>query len=146
GPQLENLFEILNTPREDRPRNISDELNAFPYVNGRLYGERLRLARFDRPMRLALLECCRFKWETISPVIFGSLFQGIMEDRARRQIGAHYTSERDILKLVRSLLLDKLETRLNRCARPSDYDAFLRHLGTLKLLDPACGCGNFLIL
>ena len=146
GPQLESLFETLNTPNDDRPSNLDDELKAFPYVNGRLYAERLRLARFDGPMRQALLECCGFKWETISPVIFGSIFQGIMDDRARRQIGAHYTSERDILKLVKSLLLDKLAARLHRCARPADYDAFLRHLGGLKLLDPACGCGNFLVL
>ena len=146
GPQLELLFETLNTDRPDRQTNLSEDLAAFPYVNGRLFAERLRMAAFDAPMRAALLDCCRFKWETISPAIFGSLFQEIMRPRERRQIGAHYTGERDILKLCRSLFLDKLDRRLGRCAFPRDYDAFLKHLGDLRLLDPACGCGNFLIL
>ena len=138
GPQLALLFETLNTDRPDRQTNLSEDLAAFPYVNGRLFAERLRMAAFDAPMRAALLDCCRFKWETISPAIFGSLFQEIMRPRERRQIGAHYTGERDILKLCRSLFLDKLEKRLNRCAAPRDYDALLRDLGELRLLDPAC--------
>ena len=146
GPQLAALFDTLDADRPSRQRNLPDDLAAFPYVNGRLFAERLRMATFDAPMREALLACCRFKWDTISPVIFGSLFQSIMDDRGRRQIGAHYTGERDILKLCRSLFLDRLTARLNRCASPRDYDAFLRDLGTLRLLDPACGCGNFLVL
>ena len=146
GPQLAALFDTLDADRPSRQRNLPDDLAAFPYVNGRLFAERLRMATFDAPMREALLACCRFKWDTISPVIFGSLFQSIMDDRGRRQIGAHYTGERDILKLCRSLFLDRLTARLNRCASPRDYDAFLRDLGALRLLDPACGCGNFLVL
>ena len=146
GSQLANLFEVLNTPHQGRLANLDEDLAAFPYVNGDLFAERLRTAGFNAPMRTALLECCRFRWETISPAIFGSLFQSIMEDKARRQIGAHYTSERDILKLIRSLFLDNLEARLNRCHSPRDYDAFLAHLGSLNILDPACGCGNFLVI
>ena len=146
GPQLAALFDTLNTDRPNRQANLPEDLAAFPYVNGRLFDERLRMASFDAPMREALLACCRFKWETISPAIFGSLFQEIMKPRERRQIGAHYTGERDILKLCRSLFLDRLDKRLNRCASPRDYDAFLRDLGHLRLLDPACGCGNFLVL
>ena len=146
GSRLAHLFEVLNTPHDGRLANLDEDLAAFPYVNGDLFAERLRTAGFNAPMRTALLECCRFRWETISPAIFGSLFQSIMEDKARRQIGAHYTSERDILKLIRSLFLDALEARLNRCHSPRDYDAFLAHLGSLNILDPACGCGNFLVI
>ena len=146
GPQLAHLFETLNTDRPDRQRNLPEHLAEFPYVNGRLFAERLRLATFDAAMRTALLDCCRFRWETISPVVFGSLFQSVMDARDRRRIGAHYTSERDILKLVRSLFLDDLERRLNRCGGPRDYEAFVDRLASLRFLDPACGCGNFLVL
>ena len=146
GPQLAHLFETLNTDRPARQRNLPEHLAEFPYVNGRLFAERLRLATFDAAMRTALLDCCRFRWETISPVVFGSLFQAVMEPRDRRRIGAHYTGERDILKLARSLFLDDLERRLNRCGSLRDYEAFLDHLAGLRFLDPACGCGNFLVL
>jgi hypothetical protein len=146
GTQLAQLFSTLNTDRPNRQRNLADHFAAFPYVNGRLFAERLDFASFTAPMRTALLACCRFRWETISPVIFGSLFQSVMDDRQRRRIGAHYTSERDILKLARSLFLDDLHARLDRCTGRRDYDAFIERLSRLTFFDPACGCGNFLIL
>ncbi len=105
GQQLNFLFEILDTRETERQRGIEDEIAAFPYVNGKLFAERLRTPVFDAKMRDSLLYCCDFQWARISPAVFGSLFQGIMEDRARRQQGAQYTSERDIMKVVRSLFL-----------------------------------------
>lgn len=105
---INELFEILNTPLDKRLKNISDELNAFPYVNGKLFEERLPLASFDSKMRNILLECCALDWDKISPAIFGSMFQGVMDSDKRRNLGAHYTSERNILKLIKPLFLDEL--------------------------------------
>ena len=152
GLHLARLFEILNTAPDKRQRNLDETLAAFPYVNGDLFGEHLGFADFNRAMRDALLACCAKDWSRISPAIFGSLFQSIMEKKERRQIGAHYTSERDILKVVRSLFLDDLraefETRKadRSTGRTSRLEEFHEKLCALRFLDPACGCGNFLVL
>ncbi len=152
GARLNELFDVMNTPVERRSGNLNEDLAQFPYVNGQLFSDRLGFAAFTRAMRLALLEAAEFQWAKISPAVFGSLFQGIMEGRQRRQQGAHYTSERDIMKAVRSLFLDDLRAefdviradRSNR--RAARLDEFQKKLRELKFLDPACGCGNFLIL
>lgn len=147
GAQLSRLFDALNTPVEQRQTHLDDDLRALPYVNGELFAERLHFADFNSAMRTALLVCCNFRWEKISPAVFGSLFQNIMEDRERRQIGAHYTSERDILKLIRSLFLDDLRTEFESIRRDRRaLERFHRRLGELRFLDPACGCGNFLVI
>lgn len=152
GQQLNYLFEVLDTAEERRSPGLDDELAAFPYVNGRLFADRLRTPIFNRPMRNALLECCDFQWAKISPAVFGSLFQGVMEDRARRQQGAHYTSERDIVKVLRSLFLDDLRAEWERVKgdrstrRRAALEGFHQRLRSLQFLDPACGCGNFLVL
>ena len=98
------LFAVLNTPPEKRQRNLDETLAAFPYVNGELFAESLGFADFNRDMRNSLLACTRFDWSQISPAIFGSLFQGVDGAAERRQIGGHYTSERDILKVVRRVV------------------------------------------
>lgn len=144
GAQLNHLFEVLNTPEDRRSPRLDEDLAAFPYVNGRLFEERLGFADFNSDMRNALLGCCRFQWAKISPAVFGSLFQGVMEDRERRQQGAHYTSERDIMKVVRSLFLDDLRAefaaiKADRSARRKGrLDEFHERLARLKFLDPAC--------
>ncbi len=152
GPQLSHLFQILDTPRERRQSTLEEDLAAFPYVNGKLFDERLDIPVFDRAMRESLLFCADFQWAAISPAVFGSLFQGIMEDRARRQQGAHYTSERDILKVIHSLFLDELRAEWDRARadrstrRRAGLEGFQQKLRSLQFLDPACGCGNFLVL
>ena len=147
GTQLSFLFQILDTPKERRAKNLDDDLAAFEYVNGELYREALVFPVFDAAMRVALLACCDFHWEKISPAVFGSLFQSVMDAKSRRQIGAHYTSERDILKLIRSLFLDDLRAEFESIRHDKrKLEAFHRKLGNLRLLDPACGCGNFLVL
>jgi len=152
GAQLNHLFEVLNTPEDRRSPRLDEDLALFPYVNGRLFEERLGFADFNSDMRNALLGCCRFQWAKISPAVFGSLFQGVMEDRERRQQGAHYTSERDIMKVVRSLFLDDLRAEFTKIKgdrssrRRANLDEFHERLARLKFLDPACGCGNFLVL
>jgi len=152
GGRLGQLFEVLNTPEAKRQKNLPEELAPFPYVNGQLFAERLPFAAFNRAMRDTLIACCEKDWSLISPAIFGSLFQSIMQSKERRQIGAHYTSERDILKVVRSLFLDELRAdfetikadRSNR--RRARLEEFHRKICALRFLDPACGCGNFLIV
>ena len=151
GPLLARFFKVLDQDKPDRPAKLPEELQALPYVNGDLFKEDLGFADFDAPMRAALLECCEFNWSRISPAVFGSLFQSIMAGesgaRKRRQIGAHYTSERDIMKLVRSLFLDDLNAELASCGKDKKkLLAFQDKLASLRFLDPACGCGNFLVV
>ncbi len=147
GPQLARLFEILDTPPERRQENLDETLAAFPYVNGSLFAERLAFADFNRQMRDSLLACTRFDWSSISPAIFGSLFQGVMDKPERRQIGAHYTSERDILKVIRPLFLDDLRAEFGRVkANRNQLRQFHARIAKLRFLDPACGCGNFLVI
>ena len=147
GSQVSRMFDVLNTPVEQRQTNLDEDLALLPWVNGELFAEPLHFADFNSAMRTALLTCCNFRWEKISPAVFGSLFQNIMEDRQRRQIGAHYTSERDILKLIRSLFLDDLRAEFDTIRRDrSALARFHRRLGDMRFLDPACGCGNFLVI
>jgi len=147
GVLLARLFDILDTPPERRQRNLDEALAAFPYVNGDLFRERLPFADFNRAMRDALVACTDFNWSKISPAIFGSLFQGIMDPKERRQTGGHYTSERDILKVVNALFMDALRAEFEKARRSAAMlRQFHKKLGTLRFFDPACGCGNFLVI
>lgn len=152
GPLLEKLFQVLDCPPERRSKNLDDELAAFPYVNGRLFSDRLRMADFSPEMRGSLIEAARFYWAKISPAVFGSLFQGVLTREERRAKGAHYTSERDILKVCRGVFLDDLETEWSaaRADRSTGRQNRLRSLhqklASIRLFDPACGCGNFLVI
>jgi hypothetical protein len=147
GMHLAALFEVLNTPEEKRQKTLDERLNAFPYVNGKLFEERLPPAAFDAAMRAALLDCCALDWGRISPAIFGALFQSVMDEKLRRNLGAHYTSEANILKLIRPLFLDALRAEFE-AARRSPKKLFELHkkVASLTFLDPACGCGNFLVI
>jgi len=152
GLHLARLFDLLNTAPEKRQSNLDETLDAFPYVNGSLFAENLGFADFNRDMRNALLACTAFDWSRISPAIFGSLFQTVMEPKERRQIGGHYTSERDILKVIRSLFLDDLRAEFENLKadrstrRTARLEEFHAKLCRLRFLDPACGCGNFLVI
>ncbi|MES2229438.1 MAG: DNA methyltransferase [Pseudomonadota bacterium] len=147
GPQLAQLFQVLNTPLHRRSPALDEQVRAFPYVNGRLFEEPLPLAAFDRAMRESLLDACAIDWSGISPAIFGALFQSIMDGKARRNLGAHYTSEENILKLIRPLFLDELRAEFERIkGNRNRLFEFHKKLRTLNFLDPACGCGNFLVI
>lgn len=144
---INTLFQILNTPEDKRLINLDEQLAAFPYVNGKLFEEMLPTASFDRAMRQALLSCCTLDWGRISPAIFGSLFQSIMDKQARRNLGAHYTSEKNILKLIKPLFLDGLWEEFEKIkSNKNKLPEFHKKLRSLKFLDPACGCGNFLVI
>ncbi|MFM8438046.1 MAG: type IIL restriction-modification enzyme MmeI, partial [Candidatus Kapaibacterium sp.] len=147
GSQLSYLFQILNTPEAKRPTNLDDELKAFPYVNGQLFAETLPMPHFDAGMRARLLECANFDWTYVSPAVFGAMFQGVMNDVERRNLGAHYTSEKNILKVTSGLFLDEIEAEL-KAAKNSEHRLRALHerLARMRFLDPACGCGNFLIV
>ncbi|WP_423907134.1 class I SAM-dependent DNA methyltransferase [Candidatus Spongiihabitans sp.] len=147
GHHLVTFFHLLNTPSEKRLSNQDEQLNAFPYVNGKLFEEMLPPAAFDSAMRQALLACCALDWSRISPAIFGSLFQSIMDEDARRNLGAHYTSEQNILKLINPLFMDDLRAEFNKVKNNKNkLFEFHKKLRTLAFLDPACGCGNFLVI
>lgn len=152
GRSLAELFETLNTDTYLRQRNLDEDLQAFPYINGALFAERLQFAAFNAPMRTALLQAANFDWSRISPAIFGALFQEVMKPEERRKIGAHYTSERDILKVIHPLFLDSLREEFSSIERDRSgrranrLEQFRVRLTQLRFLDPACGCGNFLVI
>jgi hypothetical protein len=145
--KLQELFQVLNTATENRFKNLDEQLADFPYVNGKLFEEILPSASFDTKMRQALLDCCYIDWSKISPAIFGSMFQSVMNPKERRNLGAHYTSETNILKLIKPLFLDELWKEFDTSAGSAPkLREFHKRISTLKFLDPACGCGNFLVI
>jgi len=145
--KLQELFQVLNTAKEHRFKNLDEQLADFPYVNGKLFEENLPTASFDTKMRLALLDCCYIDWSKISPAIFGSMFQSVMNPVERRNLGAHYTSETNILKLIKPLFLDDLWKEFESIKdNKNKLPEFHKKLSKLKFLDPACGCGNFLVI
>jgi hypothetical protein len=152
GGWLANLFQVLDTPENKRQRNLDADLARFPYVNGDLFRLPSRIPAFDSAMRGLLLDACAFDWSQISPAIFGSLFQSVMDRTERRQQGGHYTTEKNILKVIGPLFLDALKAEFAALKARKDthrrrlLQDFHRKLGALIFFDPACGCGNFLII
>ena len=151
GALLSQLFQVLDTPEDRRTATLDEDLARFPYVNGDLFEGPLRIPAFDTAMRAALLDAGHFDWSNISPAIFGALFQSVMDPTERRAQGAHYTTEKNILKVIEPLFLDDLRAEfvhLNglKTQRRQRLLAFHEKLRGLTFLDPACGCGNFLII
>jgi hypothetical protein len=152
GQWLTQLFEVLNIPTERRQKKLDEDLQKFPYVNGDLFRERLQIPAFDASMRDRLKEVCEFSWDAISPAIFGSLFQSVMNKAERRASRAHYTTEKNIMKVIQPLFLDDLRAEFDRLKGRRDTGrrnallAFHEKLGNLRFFDPACGCGNFLVI
>ena len=147
GAQLALLYQTLKTPMECRQSTL-DELTArFPYVNGGIFEEQLNIPSFSSAMRDELMRACAFDWSGISPAIFGSLFQAVKSPKARRELGEHYTSETNILKTLGPLFLDELRQKFADHAHDAKKLTDLRQeLGELRIMDPACGCGNFLVV
>lgn len=147
GAQLTTLFEALNKPEDKRYGRDDDLIQAFPYVNGSVFGEAVEIPYFDRASRELLLQAAYFNWSSLSPAIFGSMFQAVKSKKARRELGEHYTTETNILKVIRPLFLNELEDQFTKAhAKKRELEKLLEHLGSLSFLDPACGCGNFLII
>lgn len=153
GGTLNRLFAVLNTPPERRAQNMNTELRAFPYVNGKLFEEQLGEFYFNTELRELLLQCSERDWAKISPEIFGNLFQSVMDNVERRELGAHYTEEGNILKVIDGLFMDNLRQRFQtackvsgKAKRTAAIYALHQEIGRLQFLDPACGCGNFLVV
>jgi hypothetical protein len=159
GRVLAELFQILNTPEDERQRNLDEDLARFAYINGKLFEENTRIPSFDSALREQLIECAKLDWSGISPAIFGAMFQGVLEEHnpdgadssnrkaTRRELGAHYTSERNILRVINPLCMDDLRAELAKVKRNKKLlQAFYDKLPTLTFFDPACGCGNFLVI
>ncbi|MDO5610188.1 MAG: class I SAM-dependent DNA methyltransferase [Pseudomonadota bacterium] len=147
GMWLAQLFQTLDRAPEARQKTLDAQLAELPHVNGKLFEEALPLAAFDAHMRALLLDASTLDWSRISPAIFGAMFQSVMDSKARRNLGAHYTSEANILKLIGPLFLDGLKAELDKVGNDEKKLAALhRKLASLTFLDPACGCGNFLVI
>lgn len=150
GAVLDTLFVTLNKDTPQRQGALAEQFALFPYVNGRLFEERIEPPAFTAAMRGQLLELARRNWGNISPAIFGAMFQRVIEldaQERRRELGAHYTSETNILKLIAPLFLDELRAEFIKVQNDSTrLFAFHKKLQSLTFLDPACGCGNFLVV
>ncbi len=147
GGALAVLFGVLDTAESARQTSQKESFKSFPHVNGALFSETHRAPAFDSKMRELLLECCALDWSKISPAIFGALFQSVMSNADRRKLGAHYTSEENILKLIKPLFLDELRTEFEKIKNNANkLKEFHQRLRTLTFFDPACGCGNFLVI
>lgn len=159
---LSLLFRTLDQDpaKGERPRALDEDIAKFPYVNGALFEKPGDFPVFDERSRDLLVECSSLDWSTISPAIFGAMFQGILEGEfkaegdepvsrqaTRREMGAHYTSERNIMRVIKPLFLDSLRDEFD--AGKSDtarMQALYDRLPTTTLMDPACGCGSFLVV
>ena len=148
------LFDTLNAELKKRAKNLPEHLAKFPYINGALFQGGLSPCYFDEATRNTLIECANLDWSDISPAIFGSLFQAVMHDeedtgkaktKKRREFGAHYTSDANIIKTINPLFMDDLRAEFEKCSKQK-LPAFHEKLATLNFFDPACGCGNFLIV
>lgn len=151
GRWLGELFQTLDTPLDRRQQSLDADLADFPYINGELFRERIAMPAFDGAMRTMLLDASLFNWGDVSPAIFGSLFESVIDTVTRRRQGAHYTPEQAILKVIEPLFLDELRAEFERAkALRSGRDRALRALhermGAMRFLDPACGAGNFLVV
>ena len=147
GGLLQQLFQVVNTPKDKRPTTLNSSLAEFPYINGGLFNEPLQIFQFSPEMRAALVKANKYDWSQISPAIFGAMFQTIKDKSARRELGEHYTSETNILKVIGPLFLNDFNERLLRAwDSPTQLRRFHKELGTYTFADPAAGCGNFLIL
>lgn len=147
GEKLQKLFSTLNQPENQRQNSIPEYLKAFPYVNGKLFEERIAPPNFTDEMYESLIKTCEFDWSEISPAIFGSIFQNIMDENLRRELGSHFTSETNVKKVINSLFMDQLWEEYNKNKRyPEKLDKLHKKLGKIKIFDPACGSGNFLII
>jgi hypothetical protein len=147
GGQLEHLFQVLDRPGDKRLKGLDETLEKFPYVNGGLFSDRLPTVPGTQSMRDMLITCTQFNWATISPAVFGSLFQAVKSKEARRALGEHYTSEENILKVINPLFMDELRAEFTAAGHETKkLEKLRKKMGTMTFLDPACGCGNFLVV
>ena len=145
---ISTLFHAMNTKREDRaaariPRWAED----FPYVNGQLFSGGDEVPRFSKIARSYLLHVGGLDWTKINPDIFGSMIQAVAEDEERGELGMHYTSVPNILKVLNPLFLDDLRSKLEEAGdNPRTLLNLRKRIARIRVFDPACGSGNFLVI
>ena len=147
--KLSELFDAVNNPALDRAGTpgVSREFAGLRYINGGLFSNKLDIPTLPVKFRQEVLDASGFDWSVISPAIFGSMFQTVKDSKARREMGEHYTTEANILKTLRPLFLDDLERKLeDSWDNKAELTKLHNRLAGIRLLDPACGCGNFLIV
>ena len=147
--KLSELFDAVNNPALDRAGTpgVSSEFVGLRYINGGLFSNKLDIPAVPEKFRQEVLDASEFDWSVISPAIFGSMFQTVKDSKARREMGEHYTTEANILKTLRPLFLDDLERKLeDSWDNKAELTKLHNRLAGIRLLDPACGCGNFLIV
>lgn len=143
-PLLERLFRALN--EEDRSA-YPDYIQAFPYVNGGLFSDELPVPIFGRKARKMLIDCGALNWQAINPDIFGSMMQAVTLGEERSSIGMHYTSVVNIMKVIEPLFLNELKEQLEQASgNEKKLGKLLDRLYHIRIFDPACGSGNFLII
>lgn len=147
GDKLNSIFQVLNTPESSRQSALHPVLANMPYVNGGMFAAYLPVVFASRQVRDTIIACAAFDWSQVSPAIFGSMFQSVMDEKQRHDLGAHYTSEKNILKVIGPLFLDALHEELEAAKTSREkLTALQDKLAAITLLDPACGCGNFLVV
>ena len=143
---LDKLFEVLNTPPGKR-ENLPTYLDAFPYVNGGLFKDKLKMPKFNRKARQSIIDSGELNWSDINPDIFGSMFQAVIDVDQRGSLGQHYTSVPNIMKVIEPLFLNELNEEFeNAKGNKRKLVELLERLKNIKIFDPACGSGNFLII
>lgn len=152
---LYQLFTVLNTDRSSQKRqSLPAHFTAFPYVNGGLFASGEPVPELGKKGRRLLLECGNMDWSEINPDIFGSMFQAVIDVEQRSRLGQHYTSYSNIMKVIKPLFLDPLKAELDKqllssattTKRAKGLKALLVRMTQIKVFDPACGSGNFLIV
>ena len=147
GKTFDTLFKVLNSPENERNKKLEQNLSKFPYVNGGIFSEDISVIDFNKKMRVALINVANYDWASINPAIFGAMFQLVKSKDERRELGEHYTSEENINKIVYPLFLDELQERLSAAwDNKKELKKLRQDLAKINVLDPACGCGNFLVV
>jgi hypothetical protein len=143
---FDKLFEVLNTPEKER-KGLPAYLQAFPYVNGGLFASNIPTPVFSRRSRQAIIDSGELQWKEINPDIFGSMFQAVVSVDQRGTLGQHYTSVPNIMKVIEPLFLDELYDEYEKTkGNKKKLNDLLVRLSKIKIFDPACGSGNFLII
>ncbi|MFD7216308.1 class I SAM-dependent DNA methyltransferase [Streptomyces cyaneofuscatus] len=147
--RLNELFAWLDTADKDRG-HTPEHLDGFKYVNGGIFSEQITLPTLKQEFRESMLDACQRDWASVSPAIFGSMFQSVRDAKTRRELGEHYTSEENILKTLNPLFLDDLRRDFEVARSKKNEKLALNRLrdriGEIRFMDPACGCGNFIIV
>jgi hypothetical protein len=144
---LERLFEVFNTDNSNRDSDLPEYLQVFPYVNGGLFRDKQPLPKFTTKSRNILIEIGELDWSAINPDIFGSMIQAVVTPEHRGDMGMHYTSVPNIMKVMQPLFLDELYEEFEKSiSSKKKLQELINRISNLKIFDPACGSGNFLII